>query len=127
MDSPWHCTVGANLRRRSAVKKILSGLRAWTVQRVSALYLLGFTIYFSLHLLINPPASQQMWRMYILTPAPQVTTLLFFAALAIHAWVGVRDVILDYLKPFPLRITALAVLAVGLAATTIWAGALLLG
>ena len=48
-------------------------------------------------------------------------TAVFFAALLAHAWVGVRDVILDYVHPLAFRACLLASLGLGLAATGVWA------
>lgn len=44
----------------------------------------------------------------------------FFAALLAHAWIGVRDVILDYVHPVAIRFFALAVLALGLTGAGFW-------
>ena len=45
----------------------------------------------------------------------RVATLLFAASLAWHAWVGVRDILMDYVKPdglrFALQILVLLMLA----------------
>jgi len=46
---------------------------------------------------------------------------LFFAALLLHAWVGVRDVIIDYVRPFYLRFSLLMVVGGALLATLLWA------
>ena len=46
--------------------------------------------------------------------------MLFFAAILLHTWVGLRDVILDYIHPPAARVTALATLAVGIAAMAAW-------
>jgi succinate dehydrogenase / fumarate reductase membrane anchor subunit len=91
------------------------------------LYLLGFAIYFAMHLMLNPPKSHDSWRAWILSPETRAATALFYFALVIHAWVGLRDVILDYVKPFPVRITALLGVAIGLAAMAAWTAALLFG
>jgi succinate dehydrogenase / fumarate reductase membrane anchor subunit len=56
-----------------------------------------------------------------------VATALAAAALLLHAWVGVRDVILDYVKPLPLRAGLLVLVALVLAAEGLWAARLLLG
>jgi succinate dehydrogenase / fumarate reductase membrane anchor subunit len=37
-----------------------------------------------------------------------------------HAWVGLRDVMMDYVRPVPLRISLLALLWVTLAGLAIW-------
>ena len=35
----------------------------------------------------------------------RVATLLFAVSLAWHAWVGMRDILMDYIKPDGLRLT----------------------
>lgn len=109
------------------MKAYFSGFRAWLLQRLTALYLLGFIIYFAARSLIAPPGSYEAWRAWILATGPRVATLLFFLALALHAWVGLRDVVIDYAKPFALRLAALAAVAGGLAATLAWAALVLFG
>jgi succinate dehydrogenase / fumarate reductase membrane anchor subunit len=49
-------------------------------------------------------------------PAVSTAALLACAAILLHAWVGLRDVILDYVHPPAARFTALALLGVGIAA-----------
>jgi succinate dehydrogenase / fumarate reductase membrane anchor subunit len=34
----------------------------------------------------------------------RVATLLFFASLILHAWVGMRDILMDYIKPTGIRL-----------------------
>ena len=42
-------------------------------------------------------------------------------SLLFHAWVGARDIILDYVKPFAFRMVKLTSLALYLIAMGIWA------
>jgi succinate dehydrogenase / fumarate reductase, membrane anchor subunit len=107
------------------MKATLSGLRAWTVQRATALVLTGFALYLPLKLLVAPPAGPAEWRAWVLAPATRAGLMLLLLALVLHAWVGGRDVILDYLKPLPLRLAALGLLALALAAHVLWLAALL--
>lgn len=109
------------------MKAYFSGLRAWLLQRLTALYLLGFILYFAGHLLAAPPVSYDAWRGWVLSTGPRLAFLLFFVALALHAWVGLRDVIIDYIKPFAVRLAAFGVIAAGLVATLLWAGLVLFG
>jgi len=95
---------------------MLTGLRAWTLQRLTALYVLAFIAFVLSRCLIAPPQSFYLWQAWWRSPPLIAAGLLFVAALCIHAWVGGRDVILDYVRPPALRATALAVLALGLAA-----------
>ena len=99
----------------------LSGLRAWLVQRLSALYLLGFLV-FLLATMSTADATwtYASWRAWALGNAVATGILLFFAALLVHVWVGLRDVILDYVHPLALRMGALGCLAVGEIAVAAW-------
>jgi succinate dehydrogenase / fumarate reductase membrane anchor subunit len=45
----------------------------------------------------------------------------FIIALMAHAWVGMRDVILDYLKPVGLRLAVLSLTGLLLAGSGLWA------
>jgi hypothetical protein len=49
------------------------------------------------HFAFDPPDSFRSWRGWIASPCVSLTTGAFFCALLAHAWVGVRDVIMDYL------------------------------
>jgi succinate dehydrogenase / fumarate reductase membrane anchor subunit len=108
------------------VKGPLTGLRAWLTQRATALYLAGFSLFLLTHFLWDRPATFDAWRNWVLSPGIRVTMALFFIALLLHAWVGVRDVILDYVNPLAIRLSLLAVLASGLLATGIWLAVILL-
>ncbi len=98
----------------------MTGLRAWLVQRVSAVYMLLFIVVLLVHFLVDPPASYAAWHDWLTKPGISIATAVFFAALLLHAWVGVRDVILDYVQPAALRVSALALLGFGLAAIAAW-------
>lgn len=108
------------------MKKAVSGLRAWMVQRFTALYLLGFFLFAIAHFALAPPDSYQVWRAWISGAAIQVATALFFISLLLHAWVGLRDVAMDYVHPLPLRIAVFALLVFTLAGLGIWALRILL-
>lgn len=103
------------------MKAALDGMRAWALQRATALVTLAFLLYMLLHIALAPPASQAEWRGWLASPAMRLALMLFFVAAAAHAWVGMRDVILDYVKPLGLRLAALLLLALWLLATTGWA------
>lgn len=102
------------------MRRAVTGLRAWLVQRVTAVYMLLFIVFMLVHFIIDPPASYGVWRGWILDPAVSISTSVFFAALLAHTWVGVRDVILDYVHPVAIRVFALAVLALGLIGAGFW-------
>jgi len=97
---------------------LFSGLRAWTIQRLTAIYVLLFLLYALASIALRPPSSYVQWHAWVIDVRPGL--MLFFAALLVHAWVGLRDVVLDYAKPAPVRAAALGALALGLAALGAW-------
>lgn len=62
----------------------------------------------------------------MMTPSVSIATLVFFGALLLHAWVGIRDVVMDYVHTLALRVFALALLGFGLLAMAAWVGRILL-
>lgn len=96
------------------------GSRAWLMQRISAVYLLVYIVMFGMHLLLDAPTSYAAWREWMGLPFIAVTTSGFFAMLLLHAWVGLRDVIMDYVHPPVMRFILLASAALGLFAMGLW-------
>ncbi len=97
-----------------------TGLRAWVLQRVTAVYLGLLTPVLLWRLVIAPPADHAEWRAWAAQPLVSVALLLFFAALFLHAWVGVRDIVIDYIKPFAPRLAVLTLTGFGLLACGFW-------
>jgi succinate dehydrogenase / fumarate reductase membrane anchor subunit len=102
------------------VRVTFTGLRAWLVQRASAVYMLFFIIFFLVHFAVDPPHSYPVWRTWMTSYSVSVVTTVFFAALLAHAWVGLRDVILDYIDPMVFRVCLLVLLGFALTAVGAW-------
>lgn len=103
-----------------------SGLPAWLLQRASAVYMLFFIAYLIAHFSFDAPDSFGSWRAWISSPGVSLATGAFFCALLAHVWVGVRDVILDYVRPTTARPPALAALAACLLVMAAWVARILL-
>jgi succinate dehydrogenase / fumarate reductase membrane anchor subunit len=97
-----------------------SGLRAWFIQRASAIYLLLFIIYLLQHLILHAPSDHLAWQSWVAQPWAGFGLLLFFASLILHAWVGVRDVLIDYVHPTAIRVTLLTVVGFVLIGCALW-------
>jgi succinate dehydrogenase / fumarate reductase membrane anchor subunit len=102
-----------------------TGLRAWVVQRVSAVYLAAFLVYAVAVLLFAPPVGYAGWHAWLGAPAMGVATLLFVVALLLHVWVGLRDIVIDYVPVTPARLALLSVVGVGLIGCGLWAAQVL--
>lgn len=105
----------------------VSGLRAWMLQRLSALYLAGYTLWAVIHFLLHPVSDYAAWRGLWAQPAMITGAALLFIALLVHAWVGVRDVILDYVRSPLVRLALLALLWAWLLVLAVWLVRILIG
>lgn len=98
-----------------------TGLRAWLFQRISAVYLALFSLVLVWRLLVQPPADYGVWRAWVGTPWVSAGLFLFIVALLVHMWVGLRDVLIDYIHPLGLRLVLLTLFALGFLASGYWA------
>lgn len=96
------------------------GLRTWLLQRLSAVYMAVFMLYLLLAFAVAAPNTYREWHDWMGNPWMGLASALFFAALLMHAWVGMRDVVMDYVHPTALRLSALSLVALGLAACGLW-------
>jgi succinate dehydrogenase / fumarate reductase membrane anchor subunit len=80
------------------------GLRDWLAQRVTAAIMAVYSVIIASVLLSGQPINYAVWRELFAQGWMRVATLLFAASLAWHAWVGMRDILMDYIKPTGLRL-----------------------
>ncbi|AHE98452.1 succinate dehydrogenase, hydrophobic membrane anchor protein [Thioalkalivibrio paradoxus] len=100
---------------------LLGGQRAWLLQRITAVYA-GLYLFVAVAVLLaRAPADHAAWLALVAHPAVWLATALFVLVLLLHAWVGLRDVILDYLKPAWVRLTVLTLAAGAFLAMGFWA------
>lgn len=88
------------------------GWRDWLVQRVTAVVITLYTILILGLLLWFRGLDFAAWKAAFGNEAFRISTFVFMVALFWHAWVGVRNILMDYLKPVTLRLT-LQVLVIG--------------
>jgi succinate dehydrogenase / fumarate reductase membrane anchor subunit len=74
------------------------GLRDWFIQRVSAVVMAVYTIWFVYYFLSHPNLSFSDWHGLFAHVWMKLLTILFFASLLFHAWVGVWTIFTDYIK-----------------------------
>ena len=98
-----------------------SGLKAWVLQRVSAVYLALFTLYLLVCFFLYPPSSYLAFKSWILSTPVLIGLLLFIYLLLLHAWIGIRDVAIDYLWHTGTRIVVLTLVGLMLSASGLWA------
>jgi len=97
-----------------------SGLMAWLIQRASAIYLALLMTYLLIHFTFYAPADHAALVTWITQPLVNGGLLLGIPLLLIHAWVGIRDVLIDYVHQLALRLSVLMLFAFLFIATGLW-------
>lgn len=104
-----------------------SGTGSWLLQRATAVVLAVALPVLAVRLLAARPPDFAAWQALFVPLGMRVGVLLTGVALALHAWVGLRDVLMDYVRPtLPRLALGLAVIAV-LAASVVWLAFVLWG
>jgi succinate dehydrogenase / fumarate reductase, membrane anchor subunit len=96
--------------------RLFGGLRPWVWQRLSAMYMLLFLAVFATVLASADGMDFTRWRDWIASPPVSIAVAMFFAAVFLHTWIGLRDIVLDYIHPAPLRALVLGLGILGLLA-----------
>ncbi len=103
------------------------GLRDWLIQRVSAAVMAVYTVALSVWLLWQPRLDYDVWTALFSSQWMRSLTLLFLLNLYFHAWVGVRDIVMDYVKPAGIRLVIYALVILALILYAIWSVQILWG
>ena len=97
------------------------GLGDWLSQRVTALVMALFTLVLIVQVLFGGPLGYDRWAGIFSQQWMKVLTFVTIVALLYHAWVGVRNVWMDYVKSVGLRLTLQALTIVWLVGCAGWA------
>ena len=84
-----------------------------------------YTVILLVVLVGGVPITYAVWKDLFAQGWMRVATLLFAGSLAWHAWVGMRDILMDYVKPAGLRLGLEAAVLVVIAAYLGWTAQIL--
>jgi succinate dehydrogenase / fumarate reductase membrane anchor subunit len=79
------------------------GMRIWLSQRLTALVMAFYIVLLIVLLVITQPAGFSAWHDFVAPIWFRIATLIFFMCLFMHAWLGVADVLKDYVFNKTLR------------------------
>jgi succinate dehydrogenase / fumarate reductase membrane anchor subunit len=80
------------------------GIRDWLAQRITAVVMAVYTVILAVALLSMSAVNYDSWRALFAHGVMRFATFLFFVSLFYHAWLGVRDIFMDYIKPTGVRL-----------------------
>jgi len=100
-----------------------TGTGSWLLQRATAVVLALALPALMLYFLASLPTDFVGWQALFAPLWLRVGMLLAAAALALHAWVGMRDLFMDYVRPTGLRLALYLAVIVVLAGSVTWLAA----
>ncbi len=103
------------------------GLLDWLGQRVSAVVMVVFSLFVAVYLLRQPFVDYNVWTGLFSNNVMRSFSLLFLVSLFYHAWIGVRDIVMDYVKPTAVRLLIHVLVILALLMYVIWSVQILWG
>jgi succinate dehydrogenase / fumarate reductase, membrane anchor subunit len=96
------------------------GWRDWLVQRATAVAMALYAILVLGLLLWFGGLDYAAWKATFGNEAFRISTFVFMVALYWHAWVGVRNILMDYVKPVAARLALQVLVIAALVGYTGW-------
>lgn len=103
------------------------GLRDWLAQRVTAAVMAVYSLVVVVYLLMQPSLGYDTWIDLFSGNIMRTFSMLFLLSLFYHAWIGVRDIVMDYVKPAGIRLSIHVLVILALVLYTIWSLQILWG
>jgi succinate dehydrogenase / fumarate reductase membrane anchor subunit len=97
------------------------GVKDWLAQRVTAILMVIYTVVLLLSFLTGHDFSYEGWAGLFARQWFKLFSAVTFLGLFYHAWVGVRDIWMDYVKPVGVRLVLQLVTIAWLVACAVWA------
>ena len=102
-------------------------LRNWLMQRVTAIVMALYSLFMAAFLLVHQPLRFADWSGLFGNSWMRIASLLFLLCLYLHAWGGVRSILMDYVRSAAIRRTAEALVILALVAYVAWSVQILWG
>lgn len=103
------------------------GLRDWLMQRVTAVVMAVYVVFVAGFLLAHHPLQFADWSGLFGNPWMRLASLLFLFCLYLHAWSGVRSILMDYVRSAAIRRSVEALVILALVGCAVWSVRILWG
>ncbi|ADZ41789.1 TPA: succinate dehydrogenase membrane anchor subunit [Yersinia enterocolitica] len=81
-----------------------NGVHDWLLLRASAIVITLYVLYILGFVVIVPDITYEIWRGFFASHITKVFTLLTLLSILAHAWIGLWQVLTDYIKPLAVRL-----------------------
>jgi len=119
-----------NIGQRRLVVGAHYGVKDFIAQRVTAVILIVYTVILGILALMTPTFDYAGWVglfnfRFFTFPLGQLLASLAVLAVAYHAWIGVRDIWMDYVRSAGLRLLLQSLTIIWLLAVVVYAAKIL--
>ena len=97
------------------------GLKDFLAQRVTAVIMAVYTVVLLAAFLLSKDTSYQSWAGLFSNQWMKMLTFLAFVSLTYHAWIGVRDIWMDYINAASVRVVLHVLTILALTGYAVWA------
>ena len=101
------------------------GLKDWIAQRATAVVMAVYSVILLVAVGALAPNTFEAWHGLFANGFMKFITFLFFLSLFYHAWIGIRDIWMDYVKPTGVRLVLHVVTILALVGYAGWAAQIL--
>ncbi|KOC92933.1 MULTISPECIES: succinate dehydrogenase membrane anchor subunit [Winslowiella] len=91
-----------------------NGVHDWLLLRAAAMVITLYVLYILGFLVVSDTLTYDIWRGFFASSFTKVFTLLTLLSILVHGWIGMWQVLTDYVKPVALRLMLQLVVVVAL-------------
>ena len=103
------------------------GLRDWLIQRITAVLMVTYVLFMAGYVALHPDLGYDRWIGLFSNQVMRACSLIFLLSVYYHSWVGVRDIVMDYIKAASIRLAIYLAVIVALLLYVIWSVQILWG
>ncbi|MBT0718676.1 succinate dehydrogenase membrane anchor subunit [Rosenbergiella epipactidis] len=97
-----------------------NGVHDWLLLRAAAILIALYVVYILGFFVVSGPLTYDVWRGFFAMPFTKVFTLLTLLSILIHGWIGMWQVLTDYVKNLAVRLVVQLIIIIALASYAIY-------
>lgn len=97
-----------------------NGIHDWLLLRASAILITLYIVYILGFILMTDTLTYDIWRGFFASSFTKVFTLLTLLSILVHGWIGMWQVLTDYVKSLSVRLIGQLVIVVVLLAYALY-------
>lgn len=91
-----------------------NGIHDWLLLRAAAMVMTLYVLYILGFIVMSGTLTYDIWRGFFASNFTKVFTLLTLFSILVHGWIGMWQVLTDYIKPLALRMMLQLVIVLAL-------------